>query len=482
MNKFFFKFTRFLAGTHLKNLLGCNRGISSFCPKKFFRSALAERQNLFGSICRKLPQFRLRTIFKIASIFILARVAGELMAFPVFALSYVAPTTVDVPAASSNLQNQISADNQQIAALNKQIAQYQAELKQAGSDKKTLQTALKTLDLKREEVETQVAATQSQINSTQLQVQQLDGQIQDTKQTIVQYQSSLSKDLEEIQQSDGQPAIFQLFSAGSLSGFWQNVDEATQVQDAVRQKTQQLQAAETLLADTQSAVQRKEQTLSAQNKSLVSQRQSLNATVQSKNQLLAETKNKESTYQKLLAQAEAQVESFSKFTQHAGGDQLLGNQTVCDAWGCYYNQRDSAWGGDALDGTAYTMAGDGCLVTAMAMVMTHYGYRDVTPATINSNPTNFAVYYPSYLLNSINVDGVTATRKTAAIDATLATGNPVVIGMNVYGGTHFVVLVSGSGGNYIMRDPYVPSGKDINFAAFYNLGEIYSITNVVISS
>ena len=91
------------------------------------------------------------------------------------------------------------------------------------------------------------------------------------------------------------------------------------------------------------------------------------------------------------------------------------------------------------NGTKYSLASDGCLVTAMAMVLTHYGYRDVTtPVTINSNPNNFASYYPAYLLMTINVDGASATRITAAIDAILATGNPVIAGLHAYGGTHFV--------------------------------------------
>jgi hypothetical protein len=197
---------------------------------------------------------------------------------------------------------------------------------------------------------------------------------------------------------------------------------------------------------------------------------------------LAETNNKESTYQSLLAQAKAQLQSFSNFTKNAGGSGLLSNQTVCDSWGCYYNQRDSAWGNDPLDGTAYTLASEGCLVTAMAMVMTHYGYRSVTPVTINSDPTNFAAYFPAFLLYTISAAGVTATRKTAEIDATLATGNPVVIGMDAYGGTHFVVLISGSNGNYIMRDPYIPNGKDISFSSHYSLAQIYSITSVTITS
>ena len=204
--------------------------------------------------------------------------------------------------------------------------------------------------------------------------------------------------------------------------------------------------------------------------------------MQSKDQLLAETNAKESTYEQLLANAEAQIKGFTTFVQEAGGAALVGNQTICDSWGCYYNQRDSAWGSDSLDGTQYTLADAGCLVASMAMIMTHYGYRTVTPVTINSNSDNFAAYYPASLLTTIVVDGATVTRKEAAIDATLATGNPVVIGLNAYGGTHFVVFVSGSKGNYLMRDPYIANGKDISFSTHYAIKDIFSIAKVVISS
>ena len=229
-------------------------------------------------------------------------------------------------------------------------------------------------------------------------------------------------------------------------------------------------------------MQQKKDALSAQNQSLATQQKSLSSTVASKSQLLTETSAKESTYQKLLAQAQAELNSFSNFTKNSGGAKLLANQTVCDKWGCYYNQRDTSWGGSALNGTQYTLASDGCLVTSVAMVMTHYGYSGVTPASINANPSNFAAYYPAYLLNTISVGGVTASRIAATIDSTLSSGNPVIVGMNVSGGTHFVVLVSGSNGKYIMRDPYIANGKDINFSSHYSLRAIYSIAKVVIGS
>jgi hypothetical protein len=117
----------------------------------------------------------------------------------------------------------------------------------------------------------------------------------------------------------------------------------------------------------------------------------------------------------------------------------------------------------------------------MAMVLTHYGYRNVTPITINANPNNFASYFPAFLLNTISVDGISAARVSTLLDSTLAGGNPVIVELSVYGGTHFVVLTSGSSGKYLMRDPYVANAKDISFTSHYNVKEIVAIQRVAIN-
>ena len=400
------------------------------------------------------------------------------------ATPFVDAATAAPAAATSSaaLQGQIDAYNQQINALNQQIADYQSKLQQIGADKKTLQAAIKALDLRRSKVQTQVAVTQRQIGATQLQIQQLGGQIVDTEQAIVDDQAALGAYLRSLQVADHKPLIIELLRANEISQVWIEANATVQIEDGIRGKMDTLQSQRNDLANTQTATREKQATLAAQQQSLTAQQQSLAVTVASKNQLLADTKAQESNYQKLLAAAEAQLESFSAFAQNAGGSKLLGSQTVCDSWGCYYNQRDTAWGSNSLNGTRYTLASDGCLVTSMAMMMTHYGYRDVTPVTINSNPDNFAVYYPAYLLTTISVDGVSVTRKTATIDATLSTGNPVVVGVRAYGGTHFVVLVSGRHGNYLMRDPYIANGKDISFSDHYAVRNIFGVTKVVIGS
>ena len=404
-------------------------------------------------------------------------------------LSVIAPAAKYVPVAyastatttTDSLQDQINANTQEIAILNQEIAQYQAELQEADANKKTLQEAINSLNLQREELQTKITAIQSQINTTQLQIKQLGTGIANTQGEISANQSTLAEEMRSLQEDDDDPLIVQILSSASLSQAWDDANTILEVQGAIQNEVQTLQTQESSLSTSKTASQEKQNVLASQKESLASQQTSLNQAKQSKAQLLAETNASEATYEKLLAQAKTELASFSTFAKNAGGSGLLTNQTSCDAWGCYYNQRDAAWGDDALNGTQYNLASDGCLITSLAMVLTHYGFHDVTPVTINANPNNFAAYFPAYLLFTIQVDGETVTRITSTIDATLATGNPVIIGLNAYGGTHYVVFISGSKGNYIMRDPYIANGEDISFSAHYSLKDIFGVSKVQIS-
>jgi hypothetical protein len=120
-------------------------------------------------------------------------------------------------------------------------------------------------------------------------------------------------------------------------------------------------------------------------------------------------------------------------------------------------------------------------MTSMAMVMTHYGHK-TTPLDINANPDNFASYAPAYLRFTISANGATAQRVGTTIDSTLSSGNPVIVGISYDGGPypdHFVVLVSGSNGDYIMNDPFTPNGHNIPFTSHYSVGSIREIDKVV---
>ncbi len=371
--------------------------------------------------------------------------------------------------------------NDPIKALEAEIASYQAQLTTLGTKKSTLESAINTLTLSQKKLSAQIKLTQNKIASTNLQIQKLSQSIGDTEDIISEHQEAIAKALRTIAQEEETPLISQVVSARSLADAWKVADEATQFSDALTDQVNQLRTARLALANNRDEVGKTRETLVTLQATLAADNKSITASKAQQQLLLTQTKNSEANYQKLLAAARAELASYSAFTTNAGGSKLLSNQTVCDDWGCYYSQRDTLWGNIPLSGANSRLAAEGCLVTAMAMMYTHYGYRSVTPATVNAERGNFSPF-GGLLLFTINVNGVTATRKVATIDATLSTGNPVVVGIHAYGGTHFVVLTSGSRGAYLMRDPYIENGKDINFTTHYPVTSIFSIQKVIITT
>ena len=406
-----------------------------------------------------------------------ARRAGLLI---FLGFSIVASVSTAHAQSVTNLQTQIDAQAQQMNSLKADIAAYQKQINILAAKKNTLQSTISSMALSQKQLAIKIRMTQNEIDSANLRIRELTLSMGDKESAITADQIAIGKALQSVAENDQSSFIAMIISSNSLRDAWQTVDEALQFNRALANNISNLRAVRTTLAANRSQITAMKTNLLSLQSQLSAQNRSLTASKIAEQQLLAQTKNSESNYQRLLAAAQAELASFSTFTTAAGGSKLLTNQTVCDAWGCYYNQRDALWGNTPLNGTRYRLASDGCLVTAMAMVLTHYGYRDVTPLTINSNPSNFAAYYPALLLFTTYVDGITATRITSTIDATLSTGNPVIVGLRAYGGTHFVVLVSGRRGNYIMRDPYVANGNDISFSSHYAVRNIYAVEKVII--
>ncbi len=348
-----------------------------------------------------------------------------------------------------------------------------------------LQGKDKTLSSQISIADNQIKLTEAKIENTQYQIELLVKDIDITKSKI----SSSEGDLDKTSHAfvGRAKAVYQvgtvdpwqvILTSNSLDNFFTRLKYLKIVQLFDKRNIYAAEQAKVNYANQQDILVDKKQQQEELSDKLTAYTDQLEAEKASKKQLLTETQGSEANYQKLLSQAKAQLAGFSNFVAAQGGASLLSGQTSCDSWGCYYNQRDSSWGGNSLNGTQYTLASDGCLVTSMAMIFTHYG-KKITPVDINSNSSNFASYYPAYLLFTISAGGATAQRVGASMDSVLASGDPVVVGINAYGGTHFVVIKSGSNGSYIMNDPYLSNGHDISFTDHYSMGSIFSVQKVV---
>lgn len=230
---------------------------------------------------------------------------------------------------------------------------------------------------------------------------------------------------------------------------------------------------------------RQEKQVQVENKRAQLQREQnqLNAKKQDQQRLLDSTQNDEKRFQALLKEANEQLASFKQFVTVQGGAGILSGQTSCDDWGCYYNQRDSQWGNNAIGNSRDSMAEYGCLVTSMAMVSTHFG-KSLNPGQIAGSSAPFW-YNTAYMLQgSWTVNGVTMNRTRIGysldtLDSILATGNPAVIGIG-RGPAHFIVITTKRDGEYIMRDPYFENGKDISFSSKYSLSSISAVDRVTV--
>lgn len=368
-----------------------------------------------------------------------------------------------------------------IETLKAKIVEYEKQYTALGTQKTTLQSTIKGLTLKQKQLSAQIKITQTKIAAANTQIKSLTNSIGDKEESIVANQDAIAKALRVVAQDEKASLVTQLISSYSLQEAWQAADVTLQFNRALGDNINKLRTVRTELSKNRESVKSAKDELMSLQTDLNAQNKLIVQNKAQQQRLLTQTQSSEVTFQKLLAAAKAELAAFSAFTTAAGGSKLLTNQTICDDWGCYYNQRDSGWGNIPLSGTSERFAATGCLVTAMAMVLTHYGYNNVNPMSINSNPANFSAV-GGLMLFTTYVAGITAKRIAATIDATLSIGHPVIVGIHAYGGTHFVVLVSGKKGSYTMRDPYIANGKDVNFSEHYTISSIYAVNKVIIST
>lgn len=384
------------------------------------------------------------------------------------------PTPTPTPSSSSDNFSTIQQLNQKIAALEQKVS----DLKSQGD----------TLSSQIDAMNSQIQLTQYKINATQAQIMSLTMDIDSATKRMSSLESSLTNVTKVLlshivaaYQAGSASDMQVLLSSNDISDLVTKENYLKFVQQHDTQLLYNTQQARDDYAHQKAILESQKKQVLALNTQLQQYTQQLGSQKQAKQDLLTQTQGDEKTYESLLAQAKAELSGFSRFTTSQGGASLLSGQTSCDSWGCYYNQRDSQWGALAINGqSGYSMAGYGCLITSIAMVLSHMGHQDISPADIaTSGGNNFAVG-TAMLAKSITVKGVSLTRISTSLDSALQSG-PVIVGIYAYGGTHFVVIKSGSNGNYIMDDPYIANGHDISFTDHYSMGSIFEEDKVVLN-
>lgn len=364
-----------------------------------------------------------------------------------------------------------------------------AKLNSLAGQKQTLSQALSVLN-------TQIKLTQAKISTTVVQLDKLNNEILDLSSRISSIDYSLT-DLTKIfvsrvRETYMYRGTYDSLLISQLSGLpdiFRAIEYNKIIRDHDRNILISLEKSRLDYNTQKETKEIKQKEIESLKRKLDSEKAALASSVAAKNKLLADTKNDESKYQQLRASAQAQLDAFNTYVNQQGGASVLSGTTKADpGWGTYYNQREDDWAGKLLPGSGYSMASSGCLVTSMAMVMSHYG-KYVTPGNIADQPELFS--FGDFRQGSWSIGGVGTTRtrigyNRAALDNELSSnpGKPVIVGIIQYGSSrpeHFFVVKAREGDDYIINDPFPDNGYNAKFSARYPFGSIAAVDRVTVN-
>lgn len=223
----------------------------------------------------------------------------------------LSPVYPSLAATADELQSQIDSHNAKIAALESEIAQYQNELDKTSAEKQTLQSTLNQLDLSRKKINANISVAQNQIDSTQLQIEQLGGNIKDKESLIASGNNGLGESVRRLSESDSTSFALLILRTGSLSSVWDDTSSLLQFQDRINAQIKELQNAKADLLDAKTVTEQKQAELVTHRNELKTQQKALDVNRAQQAKLLADTKNKESNYQKIVAEKQAAKAQFA---------------------------------------------------------------------------------------------------------------------------------------------------------------------------
>ena len=231
-----------------------------------------------------------------------------------FAEQDISTTTSISPVNTSanDLVNKIEDRNKQIKVLEEQINQYNAEVDSASKQGVTLKNTIKTLDLTKKKITTDISLTENKITKTELTIEQLDSEIADKQDNINLNKKAVISAIQETQKLEDLNFIQVILSNSNISDIIDQIDNVTETRDILRNKTKEL----TLL---KVEMETKQTSLSGQKKNLLNLKLDLNGkkqaviyTAKEKQDLLAQTKNKEEAYKLLVKTTEEKKAQFEK--------------------------------------------------------------------------------------------------------------------------------------------------------------------------
>jgi murein DD-endopeptidase MepM/ murein hydrolase activator NlpD len=204
---------------------------------------------------------------------------------------------------AADLKSNLDSLSSKIDALDKEIESFNKKISQTQGEASTLKKALSDLELRRGLLAKEIEKAKLNIIKAQEAIGVTQGKLSATETTLERNKSSLAESLRNLLLADKSiPPLVQSLSPGmTFSGAIELMEQQKSFSIAINQKVQELADTKNVLADQKKTFEINKQALEQLNSTLTDKKALVDQTAKDKSNLLAQTKNKESEYQKLLA-------------------------------------------------------------------------------------------------------------------------------------------------------------------------------------
>ncbi|MCF7833950.1 MAG: peptidoglycan DD-metalloendopeptidase family protein [Candidatus Pacebacteria bacterium] len=213
---------------------------------------------------------------------------------------------------AQEINTKIEQKNAEIEKLERDIRRYQAEIDTLGKEKNSLNNAIKQIDLSRQKLNTDISVTEKKIERTNFTLKELGTDILDKEGLIKNNMASLASQVRRTNEIDLENPIKILISGKNFTELWNDVDNMASVKEALIQYTSDIREAKFVLEDTREKTNKVKNELVGLKTELANQKKVVDQNASDKKRLLAQTKNNESNYQKLLKDQITKKELFEK--------------------------------------------------------------------------------------------------------------------------------------------------------------------------
>lgn len=243
---------------------------------------------------------------------------AQIFRFTIFALFAFALFVVgdfakaQVPMIVDELQKKINTKTEELEMLKPVIKEIEKNIDTTVAIKKTLGTEIKTLDLTKNKLEVDIKVTQTKVDTSDLKIRKLNSEISYKEDELNDRIMSLREAMLAIYESDEQSLAQVALSNEGFSDFWNDLESLEQYSDGVNKNVDFIKSLKLILVEKNNSQKAEKGKLLDLKSELKDQKKITELNKVRKAELLNETKNKESEYQKLLKQKIALMEALEK--------------------------------------------------------------------------------------------------------------------------------------------------------------------------